>query len=237
MARGVTLGVLINDLRSEIGHSLQTSLGKTTRDVLINTLQRTQKRLWDDYAWSFLKVKRSILIQNNQRYYDMPSDVVFERIVNVEFKHGDMWERIEYGINSHHYNAFDSDNGVTSYPVQRYDNYENNQIEVFPVPNKDGNSTTLEGTIRVHGIKNLSAFVAESDTADLDDQLLILFSAAEMLSRQKQQDYQNKLAQAQAHYARLKARNAKSDPFVLSGHEPDGMYTPKRPFLIAPVTS
>ena len=60
MARGTTLGILINDLRSEIGHSLQTSLGKTTRDVLINTLQRNQKRLWDDYAWSFLKVKREI---------------------------------------------------------------------------------------------------------------------------------------------------------------------------------
>ena len=237
MARGTTLGILINDLRSEIGHSLQTSLGKTTRDVLINTLQRNQKRLWDDYAWSFLKVKREIQMQTGQRYYDMPTDIVFERIVNVEFKHGNMWERIEYGIDAQHYNAFDSDNGVTSYPIQRYDNHENNQIEVFPVPNQNGNNTTLEGCLRIHGIKNLSPLVSESDTADLDDQLIILFSAAEVLSRQKQQDYQNKLAQAQAHYSRLKARNAKSDPFVISGQEADGMYTPKRPFLIAPTTS
>ena len=58
-----------------------------------------------------------------------------------------------------------------------------------------------------------------------------------MLSRQKQADAQNKLAQAQAHYARLKARLAKSEVFVISGGEPEGMYRPKSPPLIATTTS
>ena len=35
MARGTTLAILINDLRSEIGHSLQPNLGKSTRDVML----------------------------------------------------------------------------------------------------------------------------------------------------------------------------------------------------------
>ena len=53
MARGTSLGVLLDDLRAEVGHSLQPNLGKSTRDVLINMLQRTQRRLWDDYSWFF----------------------------------------------------------------------------------------------------------------------------------------------------------------------------------------
>ena len=80
----------------------------------------------------------------------------------------------------------------------------------------------------------MSQFVAAADTADLDDQLIVLYTAAEVLTRQKQGDAQNKLAQAQAHYQRLKARMAKTDTFVIGGGEPEGMYRPKGPPLIAP---
>ena len=88
-------------------------------------------------------------------------------------------------------------------------------------------------SIKVTGIKNLSNLVADSDTADLDDQLIVLYAAAEVLTRQKQSDANNKLGQAQAHYARLKARMAKTETFVISGGEPEGMYRPKGPPLIA----
>ena len=44
MARGTSLAILINDLRAEVGHSLLPSLGKATRDVLINQIQRVQRR-------------------------------------------------------------------------------------------------------------------------------------------------------------------------------------------------
>ena len=61
----------------------------------------------------------------------------------------------------------------------------------------------------------------------------LLYASAEILARQKQADAQNKIAQAQAHYARLKARMAKTETFVIGGGEPDGMYRPKGPPLIA----
>ena len=98
--------------------------------------------------------------------------------------------------------------------------------DALPVAN---NSDAATGTdsVRVHGIKNLSQFTGEADTADLDDQLIVLYAAAEILARQKQADAQNKIAQAQAHYARLKARMAKTETFVIGGGEPDGMYRPK----------
>lgn len=233
MARGTQLTVLIEDLRSEVGHSLQASLGKATRDVLINTLQRTQKRLWNDYSWPFLSVRRDINTAAGQRYYDVPSDMVFERIERVEFKWGDQWHKIEYGIGAPEYNQYDSDQDVRSYPVYRYDAYENNQIELWPIPNDNTNTTTGSGKIRIHGIKNLSTFISDSDTADLDDQLIILYAAAEILARQKQPDAQNKLAQANAHYARLKARSSKSEMFIIGGEIPPNQYIPKGPPVVA----
>ena len=232
MARGTSLGQLIEDLRSEVGHSLQPNLGKATRDVLINQIQRVQRRLWDDYSWPFLRVHRDITISAGQRYYDLPSDIVFERIERVEFKHGDVWDKLHFGIGADQLNQHDSDNGVRSSPIRRYDTHENNQIEFWPIP---ANNSESDGaySVRIHGVRNLSPLIAEADTADLDDQLIVLYAAAEVLARQRQADAQNKLAQAQAHYSRLKARTAKTETFVIGGGEPEGMYRPKGPPLIA----
>jgi len=233
MPRGVTLGQLITDLRSEAGHSLQANLGKATRDVFVNLIDRTQRRLWADYSWPFLSVTRDININAGQRYYDLPSDVTFERIERVETKHGDVWDKMHFGITNEHYNQHDSDRGIRSSPIRRYDTYEGNQLEIWPIPSIDSNATTFKGIMRMHGIKNLSALVSEADTADLDDQLILLYASAELAARQKQGDANNKLAQAQAHYSRLKARMSKTETFVIGGGEPAGMYRPKGPPLIA----
>ena len=159
--------------------------------------------------------------------------MTFERIEKAEFKHGDYWTKLDYGIGAKQYNQFDSDRGITSYPIQCYDAYENNQIELWPIPSTNSTASTKQGMVRFHGIKNLNGLIAETDKADLDDQLIVLYASAEMLARQKQADAQNKLAQAQAHYARLKARLSKTETFVLGGGEPEGLYRPKSPPLIA----
>jgi hypothetical protein len=233
MARGTSLGQLVTDLRAEVGHSLQPNLGKATRDVFINLLERTQRRLWEDYSWPFLRITRDITISSGQRYYDVPDGLTFERIERMEVKHGDYWTKMHYGIGAQEYNSHDSDRGIQSSPTRRFDTYENNQIEFWPIPANNSNATTGTDSIRIYGIRNLTPLVAEADTADLDDQLIILYAAAEILTRQKQGDAQNKLAAAQAHYARLKARMSKTETFVIGGGEPEGMYTPKPPPLIA----
>ena len=236
MARGTTLELLVNDLRSEVGHSLNSSLGQSMRDVLINTIQRVQSRLWSDYSWPFLQVRRDINLADGQRYYDLPSDLVFERIVLAEFKYGDIWEPMSYGIGRDQYNQFDSDRDIRSWPIYRFDNYENNQIEVWPIPNQNVDATTGSGLLRLHGIRNLTRLSENSDTADLDDQLIILYAAANFLQRQRQADAGAKLQEANAHYMRLKARLAKSDTFVM-GAETSDEYEPKGPPRVAVITS
>mgnify|MGYP001235675984 CR=1 FL=1 len=240
MARGTTLGELIDDLRAEVGHSVQASLGKAMRDVLIVVLQRTQRRLWNDYSWPFLRVKRDISMATGQRYYSLPADVTFERIERVEFKWGDRWEAMDYGIGTEELNQWDSDRDIRSWPIYRYDAYDNSgttQLEVWPVPSTNADASTGSGNVRIHGIRNLGNFISSSDKAELDDQLLVLYAASEILARQKQPDAQAKLSQANAHYMRLKARSSKTDTFILGGNEVPGRYIPKGPPVVAITTS
>lgn len=58
----------------------------------------------------------------------------------------------------------------------QYDAYGSvaGQIEVWPVPSNNGSASTKEGVLRLQGIKNLSPLGAKTDTADLDDQLIVL---------------------------------------------------------------
>lgn len=56
------------------------------------------------------------------------------------------------------------------------------------------------------GIRNLRPLVENTDVADLDDRLIVLFAAAEILANQKSASAQIKLANAQARFSRLKSR-------------------------------
>jgi hypothetical protein len=220
MARGTQLRILLADLRAEAGHSTSTNLGDATQEMMLTLLERVQRRLWSDWSWPFLQVHRDVSLAIGQRYYDLPTDVALERIERAEVKDGGYWHRLIWGISSSEYSAYDSDQDSRSWPPLRWDAYEGDQLEIWPMPSQGVDATTGNGTLRLRGVKTLSALVALDDTADLDDQLVVLFAAAELLARQKSGDAELKLAQANAHYQRLKARLSKTDPIVLSGQPP-----------------
>jgi hypothetical protein len=230
MARNVTLGELIDGVRAEAGHSLQSNLGAAMREVLVKIIQRQQRRLWEDYDWTFLRVDRDVPVQAGQRYYDIPADLTLERIESMQFKYGDRWIPMQHGIGREQLDQHDSDRDIRSYPVERWAEYESDQIEIWPVPSQNGSAPT-DGLVRFTGIRRPRALVAESDRADLDDTLLVLYSAAEILAREKSADAGLKLQLAEKHYNRLRARNSKSDTFILSGDAPERM--PKGPKIIA----
>ena len=215
MARNTTLQVLLNDLRSESGHAISSALGKSTQEMMVNLLNRVQRRLWEDFAWPFLQVKKHITLQAGQRYYDIPSGLTLERVQSASFKNGSSWEKILYGISTYDYTIHDSDTGSRSWPIWKYEAYGVSQVEVWPIPSENTNTTTGDGLFRLEGTGNLSTFVSMSDTADLDDQLIVLFASSELLTRQKSPDAQLKGQQAQVHYQRLRARLSKTEPLVL----------------------
>jgi hypothetical protein len=204
MARNAQLSRLVSALRAELGRSTNISTGVDDIEGLKQTLQRTQETLYDDYDWPFLRqVFTPIPLSAGQRYYDFPANLNFERIEEVAFWFNLQPIKAERGIGFENYRIFNSDSDIRSDPAQRWDvrwDDTKEQIEVWPVPSGSGQ------TLQFIGIRKLRPLVDNNDVADLDDKLIVLFAAAELLARQKSADAQLKLAAAQQRYARIKSR-------------------------------
>jgi hypothetical protein len=211
MARGTTLSALRDMLRAEIGASSNVAMGINTQDQYDHVLRRTQARLWADHDWPFGFIERDEALQKDERYYAFDNDIDYDRISVANVRFGDIWYPMEYGITPEHFNSFNSDNGDTSAPAMRWQHYEGNQFEVWPIPSENGQS------LRFRAIKKLPVLLSPSDVAVLDDNLIVLFAAAELLARSKAADAPAKLAQATSHYNKLRGNSNKSDRFIFGG--------------------
>ena len=223
MARGTTLGRLVTMLREECRHATSAALGLNNEPHLKRILARVQETLWTDYVWPHLFVRRDKDLMAGQRYYSFPSDLSFERIevMKVDVKYAGQWQGVRYGIGDAEYNSRDSDNDERDSPVRAWSHYEDNQFEVWPIPAADD-----EQTLRFQGVKKLAPLIANENRADLDDNLIVLFAAAEILAAQKAEDSQAKLTAAQNLYRRLKQQQSKSTMIVMGGGRDPNM-TPR----------
>lgn len=203
MARGTSLGVIVDKVRAEARHSQNPALGTNVRATIINAIQRVQNQLYLDYDWPFLRVRRDKLTQAGQRYYDFPTDLNLERVETFEVLWGTEWRPIENGIEMSDYTTWNSDLDVRVDPVRKWqmiDAGAGPQYEIWPLP------ATNDNTMRWTGIRKLQPLVADSDRADLDDDMIALFVAAEFLAHAKQYDAKAKLSAAQGMLERLRSR-------------------------------
>lgn len=207
MARGVTLGELVNGLRVAARYDSNPSLSTSLLPLMKQTLKDTQERLYDEFDWPFLKIRQDKTLAAGQRYYDIPSNLNLERILAVDVQHGGKWLPVERGISLEHYNARDSDGDEREDPVMRWDVTDTGsgeQVEVWPIPATDG------ALLRFSGIRKLGSLIANSDRADLDDQLIILYSAGELLGGAKNPVAQLKISQANKRKDTLQGRVTKT---------------------------
>lgn len=211
MARGTTLGELLMMLREEVGDATSAALGQNTLPGYKRTLRRTQEFLWGDYAWPHLRVLREETLQAGQRYYSFPADLAFDRVENTHIRWDDNWSPVHYGIEQCHYNLSDPELDNRDDPVARWQAYEDDQFEVWPLPATNGLR------LRFEGIRKLKPLIADDDRADLDDNLIVLFSAAEILGRKKASDGQAKAQVAGRLYRQLKGQQSKNDMFIMGG--------------------
>lgn len=209
MARGTTLGELRSMLRAEARMHASPAATQSVHAAMNQTLQRVQRRLYADYDWPFLRKDFDKTLSAGQRYYDFPDGLNVERIERVAVLWGSTWHVVERGIDPvQHYNQLNSDDDQRSDPVMRWEPRVDNQFEVWPLP-------ASEQTLRFTGIRALGALIADDDVADLDDDLIVLYAAAEWAPDGLKEQ---KLAEAVAHYRRLKARlRGGSDVMVLGG--------------------
>lgn len=228
--RGVLLRECLRQLRAEIGHSTSTVTGMNAEDALIATLERTQQRLWEGWDWAHLWVRRVIPLAAGQRFYNVPADLFFEKIRKVEVRDCGEWRPVLPGIDECHYIVSDSDIGMRRYPVERYAHTEDPQdtagnidgrgmIEVWPIPDRNYNPETLDGALRTQGIRTIRRFSQLDDRCELDHNLIVLYSAAEILARQKSADAEAKLGAARVMEMRLRGDGQRIKSFKMGTPE------------------
>jgi hypothetical protein len=230
--RGQTLGELLSDLKAECGYSQNAAHGINNHESLVQVLKRTQRRLWSDWDWMHMRVSRDMQVNAGQRYYNCPTDLPYERIDCAEVKFGGQWKPLCFGINERQYSIYDPRIDERSWPLERWDVAEDpadtagtpdnrGMIEVWPLPSDSGTApgptNDLEGWMRFTGIRFLRPFNNTPDRCDLDGDLIVLFAAAEVLSRDRKDDAQAKLQAAQKLYLMLRGNQEKNRTFQLAG--------------------
>lgn len=109
-----------------------------------------------------------------------------------------------------------------------YSNAESTVMEIWPLP---ASAQQMQFT----GQRLLNSLVADTDTADLDDMLLVLFVAAEMLRRRKMQDADLKLSMANSQLAAVRSNYPRRTRDVNLGGRRDGEYNKITPFRVIAV--
>lgn len=182
MARGRTLGQLVTQLRSLLGHERSPAAGAAFADHYKEALKSAQEELYDEFSWPFLYARRDKDVNAGQRYYDFPSDLPLENVAQVQALWNGQYYDIEYGIDTSHYSIHNSDDDERADPPERWMalNTGTVQYEIWPLP-----ATTQTGGLRFHGKKALATLVDTSDTADLDDRLICYRAAVILLNDEK----------------------------------------------------
>lgn len=208
MARGTALSVLRTMLRAEIGQTLNTSAATQGDPRLNQLLSNKQKWLSSEFDWPFLEQRWTTNVGG--RFVNVPVttdgpdvgsfQINFERPVVVETKFNNKWSLVEYGIGSEEYNALDSEQQQPEDPIQRWrfatnvdDPSNPAQIEVWPLP-------ATSNPLRITGQRALLTLSQDTDTADLDDVLLVYFVAADLML---EKDMENATAKVQMAQRRL----------------------------------
>lgn len=218
MARGTTLSELRLKVRAEARLSTNTSRGIDNQDYMDQMINRVYETLWDDHDWTFLRVLRSDAgktLSAGARYYDYPTAMSLETIDEVWAKFGSSWHKLEYGIDPSVYNGLDSDDNQRSDPPLRWTHRDEDQFEIWPLP------ASNDGELRFVGRRKFTELVNDNDQCEIDDILIALICAGEILAGQKQPDSQLKLDQAMARLGKLKGRTASKSTinFATGGRE------------------
>lgn len=229
MARGTSLSTLVDMLRAEVRQSADPALGQNYRATLSQIIQRVQSGLYEAFDWTFLMARRYTALQAGQRYYALPADMPLENVIEAHVRIGSRWVPIHYGITDADQLLYDNDVGTRCDPIIKWA-YIDGQVEAWPIPASngaitfaaDGITPTLIGSdfiVRWRGKRSLAPLLADSDVADLDDTLIVLFAAAEILLSRKEADANAKGAAAKARYEKLTGKQIKTSgsPIIIGG--------------------
>jgi hypothetical protein len=186
-------------LKAQLGQSL--TVGTSSDAIYKQLLADKQKWLAGEYDWPFLEDRFDVTVPGQGRYIAFPTADVgggavstamnLERPYRAEVFWNNKWSELEYGIGAEEFNYLNSDQpGNIQDPIQRWRwagdvKYDESYFEVWPMP-------STSQTVRFTGQRIVGPLVEDTDTCDLDDQLLTLTVGAELSLRAKHADAQLK---------------------------------------------
>jgi hypothetical protein len=195
------LSIMVKNLRAEAGHSLSVAQGVNQYEMLKYLLARTQEELWVAFVWPELVLRVQVQVVPGQEAYPWTSALSFDMVRQVFYADAsnasNQWTEIAYGIDESMIGA-SGNASERSDPVRAWDVAGTTSFRVWPTPD-----VVTTGFVRFKCQRQLLAFTADSDMSTLDDTVIVMFAAAELLARAKAEDAANKLQKAQRHLVKL----------------------------------
>lgn len=232
MPLGVALSELRYDLRAEIYQSLLPAHGVSAQDMQNLILERSQRELWNQYAWPHLHYHLDVVVPSNTRFMDFPPTMPFDNILRVWYRTlgPSQWIPMPYDFTNWIYSA-NGGEGTIGYPPRLWRNVVNvdsgtgltqynGQMELWPVPNQNI-------TLRFDGQAPLNPLKVDTDKCMIDSTAIVLTAAAELLGANKSEVATMKGQKAQAYIRRLLARSGANKRAIYALGQ--GTYTEPRP--------
>lgn len=212
--------VLRQMFNAETGGALDETVNPGNSAALNLMLANQQSWLAGKFDWPFLKARATVALAQGDRYVSFPtSSLSFERLPGEQtVKLSSVRYPVEFGIKERDLAQWDSDDSTQQAdPVRKWDLVDQAgtlKIEVWPRP-------ASAQTLILTGFRPLAALTSDAHTCDLDDLLIVLFTAAEFLARDKKQDASAKLAKATARLNELRGNlPARDEVIILGGGNP-----------------
>lgn len=186
MTLRTTFGEVIEMVRNEAKLSSNTSRGIDHLDHIRQVIRRNYLTLAEDYDWQHLELKKEsavsrALLQAGLRTYAFPAAVNPLKITRAWVKWGNVWEKVSYGVSYEEFSALDPDANQRTDPVTNWQFYSDIEFEVWPLPATNGVVNGIN-EVAFEGQKKVEQLLADSNRLDLDDHMIVLLTAAEILA-------------------------------------------------------
>lgn len=218
MSRGTLASTVLTMLKAEIGDFAGTN---TVRDAeLYQLMSNKQLELVMEYDWSFMQGRWDAPVAANQQLVTWPTvtdegltaTINFDEIDKMEVLYNQVYQPMLYGIGSAQYNFSNYQLlGQTLDPISNWreaadpsDAVNPLKFEVWPVP-----STTQ--TVRITGERQPTLISGAGIKVDLDDMLVTLGVAADVLFYKNPQKATRCMQRFQSHLKRLGGQSKTSD--------------------------
>lgn len=229
MARGKTLGELVEEVKLEAGMSGNSNIGIQFLETVKYRINEAQEYFFRDFDWSHLCGTEEngmfeVLTVAGERVYDLPTDMDPATVKAVWYKWGDAWVPLTRGIMPTDYTSQNSDDpAVMNEPALKWDFRAGETFEIFPRP------ATNDLPIRFQAKQKLVKLVADNDVLQLDSYIVKMRAAGYMLLRREPKEAQVKIGDAMTNYYKLRHHDTIGTKANLAGAEQDENRTPRDP--------